>query len=443
MDTQAIAAAILARVTARGGEADLIVQQRQSLSLKASQRKLSEHAVNSSLSFGLRVVNEQRIGLASSEATDEQSLDYLVSQAFENARFSEPNGHECIIAPSAPIAVDQRALMPECNAGIEEKIAFTLELEAALLAQAKISSVPYAGYQESIGDVQLLSTQGTNVRQQSRMSAAYVYPLAADGELNAMAMGAQYGRTFAQLDLHSVVDSAYQDVIALLPGTPVKTGRYDVVFSADMQHSLMSVFLMMLSGKAAKDGINPWRNKLASNVTDARLSIIDNPHNIEGLGYSTFDSEGSATQTTTFVVNGQLETLAHNSMTAKHFNVANTSHAARGAASPLGVRIHQLLVPAGPESEQQLLADRYLEITALDGLHSGTNPISGEFSCGASGFLWENGDRVQAVRGITVAGNFYKMLNNIVAVGDQPRWDRSKESCMAAIRFADLAISGL
>lgn len=442
MDTQAIATAILERVSNRGGEADLLVQQRQSLSLKASQGKLSEHSVNSSLSFGLRVVNEQRIGLASSEATDEESLDYLVNQAFENARFSEPNDDERIIAVRESIVADQDALMPECHTTVEEKIAFTLELEAMLLAKEKISSVPYNGYQEGISDVQLLSTQGTNARQQSRMSAAFVYPLAADGELNAMALGAQYGRTFSQLDLYTVVDSAYQEVVALLPGTPIKTGRYDVVFSADMQHSLMNVFMMMLSGKAAKDGINPWRNKLAGKVADERISIVDNPHNIDGLGYSTFDSEGSATQTTTFVANGQLETLAHNSVTARHFGVANTGHAARGAASPLGVSVHQLLIPAGPDSQQRLLADRYLEVTALDGLHSGTNPISGEFSCGASGFLWENGARVQAVRGITVAGNFYKMLNNIVAVGDQTRWDRSKESCMAPIRFANLAISG-
>lgn len=443
MDTQAIAMAILERVNARGGEADLLVQQRQSLSLKASQGKLSEHAVNSSLSFGLRVVNEQCVGLASSEATDEASLDYLVNQAFENARFSESNSDERIIAASEPIAADQDALMPKCQTSIEEKIAFTLELEAMLLGKEKISSVPYNGYQEGVSDVQLLSTQGTNVRQRSRMAAAYVYPLAAEGELNAMALGAQYGRTFSQLDLRSVVDSAYQEVVALLPGSPVKTGRYDVVFSADMQHSLMQVFMMMLSGKAAKDGINPWRNKLADMVADDRITIMDNPHNIEGLGYSTFDSEGSATQTTTFVARGRLETLAHNSVTARHFGVPNTRHAARGAASSLGVSVHQLFVPAGPDSQKQLVVDRYLEVTALDGLHSGTNPISGEFSCGASGFLWENGTRVQAVRGITVAGNFYKMLNNIVAVGNQTRWDRSKESCMATIRFADLAISGL
>ena len=78
----------------------------------------------------------------------------------------------------------------------------------------------------------------------------------------------------------------------------------------------------------------------------------------------------------------------------------------------------------------------------MAGLHSGANAISGDFSFRASGYLCGEGQRVQPVRGITVAGNFYKMLKRIVAIGDTQQWNLHKSMCLPAIRFANMAISG-
>ena len=73
---------------------------------------------------------------------------------------------------------------------------------------------------------------------------------------------------------------------------------------------------------------------------------------------------------------------------------------------------------------------------------SGANPISGQFSFGASGYLMKDGVRVQPVRNITMAGNFYEMLKKVSAVGDQLFWNQGKTDVMPHIRFSDVAISG-
>ena len=83
-----------------------------------------------------------------------------------------------------------------------------------------------------------------------------------------------------------------------------------------------------------------------------------------------------------------------------------------------------------------------LELTDLTGLHSGANAISGNFSFGASGYLCKDGERIQAVRGITVAGNFYEMLNKISMIGNQQHWNEGRSALMPSIRFSDVAISG-
>ena len=104
--------------------------------------------------------------------------------------------------------------------------------------------------------------------------------------------------------------------------------------------------------------------------------------------------------------------------------------------------MRQLEVGPGDVDEDTLTGGEYLEIVDLAGLHSGGNPVSGDFSFGAAGFLCRDGERIRPVRNITVAGNFYEMLKKIAAVGDTRHWNPERSALMARIRFADVAMSG-
>ena len=228
----------------------------------------------------------------------------------------------------------------------------------------------------------------------------------------------------------------------LLDGKPIPSKHYDVIFDQECQVELFGVFSMVLSGKAAKEGINPWRKKLGEHVADSRLSLRDKPLLMDGFGYALFDDEGVATKDTDFIVDGKLSSMMHNSVTASYFGLTTTGHASRSARSTMGVGLHQLAMEAGSAAASEVYAGEYLEITSMAGLHSGANAISGDFSLGVSGFLCRDGQRVQPVRGITVAGNFYKMLNQIQCIGDRRFWNWQRTAWMPSIRFADLAISG-
>ena len=61
-------------------------------------------------------------------------------------------------------------------------------------------------------------------------------------------------------------------------------------------------------------------------------------------------------------------------------------------------------------------------VTELKGLHAGANAVTGDFSIESAGFLVENGKKTKAVKGFTVAGNFFDMLKNIEAVSDNVKF---------------------
>ncbi|MDD4264044.1 MAG: metallopeptidase TldD-related protein, partial [Firmicutes bacterium] len=65
-------------------------------------------------------------------------------------------------------------------------------------------------------------------------------------------------------------------------------------------------------------------------------------------------------------------------------------------------------------------SSRGLMITDVMGLHT-ANPISGDFSLGATGFLIEDGKLVRPVRGVTVAGNLWDLLSKVTRVGSDLR----------------------
>ena len=79
---------------------------------------------------------------------------------------------------------------------------------------------------------------------------------------------------------------------------------------------------------------------------------------------------------------------------------------------------HNLIVEPGPLGHEELLRqlDTGLWVTEL--LGHGVNPVTGDYSRGASGFWVENGEVQFPVHEITIAGNLNEMFQGIVAVGN-------------------------
>ena len=429
-------------VKAAGASGDLIIDQGESLSLKASDGELEEYKVSSSQIFGLRVIKDGKVGTAYSEAADSDALSSLVEQALTNASFTAIEVHENILSNEVTLKTDDLVLCPAEEVSIDEKVNFALKMESDLAAKDKVKNVPYNGVQDNTTQRHIFSSAGLNAYSKSRMCAAYAYALIEQGDKNAMEGIGQAARLFTALDANDIVEKAYTHTLNILDGSPVPSGHYDVIFDEEVQASLFGVFTLMFSGKSAKDGVNPMREKLGDSIADSRLNITDQPLSTEGFGYQLFDAEGTATQSTPLIVNGTLNTLIHNSATASFFDMQTTGHAARGPKSTMGVRLHQLEIAAGRDSQTDLFSGKYLMLTDLTGMHSGANAISGDFSFGASGFLYEDGQLRQPVRGVTVAANFYDMLNKIALIGDKQFWNWEKSALMPHLRFTDLAISG-
>ena len=160
LNTEQMAEQVLAQVMSAGATGDLIIDEGETLSLKARDGELEEHKVSSSRIFGLRVIKDGHIGTAYSEAADTDALGSMVGQALTNAGFAKVEAHENILPNSDHLKTDDDLLCPQEQVSIEQKIEMALEIESQLTAKDKVKNVPYNGVQDTTSQRHIFSSAG-------------------------------------------------------------------------------------------------------------------------------------------------------------------------------------------------------------------------------------------------------------------------------------------
>jgi PmbA protein len=61
-------------------------------------------------------------------------------------------------------------------------------------------------------------------------------------------------------------------------------------------------------------------------------------------------------------------------------------------------------------------------VESLTGVHSGVNPISGDFSVGITGLMIRDGVLAEPVREVTIASTLQRMLLDVLMVGNDVQW---------------------
>ena len=196
--------------------------------------------------------------------------------------------------------------------------------------------------------------------------------------------------------------------VARLGGTKLETRTAPVLFPARIARGLIGHLLGAISGGALYRKSSFLVDALGEQVFASRVTIDEEPHLPKALGSAPFDDEGVATVARRLVDSGVLRGYLLGSYYARKLGMESTGNA--GGA-------HNLVVQSTGESFDDLLRsmDRGLVITDLMG--SGVNPVTGDYSRGASGFWVENGKVQHPVTEISIAGNLKDMYRGILGIG--------------------------
>ena len=226
---------------------------------------------------------------------------------------------------------------------------------------------------------------------------------------------------------------AGERAVARLGARKLGTRRAPVVFCPEMARGLYRSFLGAVRGGSQYRKASFLLDAAGQAVFPDFLQLTERPHIVKGLGSSPFDDEGVATRDREIVRGGVLPGYVLDSYSARKLGLKTTGNA--GGVHNLIADAPGHIVALAKLLEQ---AGSGLFVTELMG--QGVNPVTGDYSRGASGFWIESGALTYPVHEITIAGNLRDMYRNIVALGDDV--DRRGSIHTGSVLVGEMTIAG-
>jgi PmbA protein len=426
-------------------DVDVVVERDDSLSIEIQDGKVEKVEQSTSLGLGVRVLEEGRTGLASTERLSQQSISHAFQNACENAKLQDPTQVEMLNAPSQ---IPDSSTLELYNPALDQLNADDLTLlglsmeDAVKAADERVVSIPYLGVSRGRNESLLLSSRGVSYSQQSNEVAAWCGPLLQDGDSRKSGMQIYHRRLWDPQAGKRIAEEAVEKAVELLKASPISGGKLPVVLDEYMAPRFLGMFFGAFSAESAQRGMSRLQGKFGETIAIPELTLLDDPHR-QGANRSCFlDAEGYLTKPLPLIEDGVFRNFLYHVESANKENKSSTGHAVRGYSGGISTRSHNLVWPTGEFSLEQLCAQnsKCLFVTQLEG-QAGCNPVSGDISIGVQGFLMENGRRVQPVDSITLAGNFFDVLLNIQGSGNtyQPELTHS---FIPALLIEGLTVSG-
>lgn len=376
--------------------------------------------------IGVRLIIDGRLGYAYAADPDPDEIADVVEQARTNAALATRDEGNVLPTPK-PIAPLDGIFLPDLlSASPEEKVELALAAERACrAADPRIKGVESAQYGEGIGRVALASTTGIEATSERGDCWTAAVALATEGDETQTGFGLSIARRPADLAVEDAGREAAERAVVLLGARKPATAHMPVMLDPFAAASFLGVVTAGLSAESVLKGRSLFADKVGEKIASEHLRLHDDGRDLLGPGAEPFDGEGVPTQKTPLIDGGVLRGFLHNTYTATRMDAASTGNAGRaGFKSTPGVSTTNLVVSPGSDTPDVLAAraGRVLLVQDLIGVHSGANPISGDFSVGVNGVVLEDGAPAGGIREATVASTIIDILLNVAAVGSDLRY---------------------
>jgi len=371
--------------------------------------------------IGLRVFVGKRSATVSSSDMDPKILSALVGRALDMAREAPEDEYAGLAPEDLLLKAEPHPIEGDDGQDPEPELLRELALKAEDAARAVNGVTNSEGGGASAGRsiVALATSHG--------FSGAYStsgYSLSASviaGEGDGMERDYAYDSVRFLEDLENpenIGKEAGERAVSRLNPVDFKSGAMPVVYDPRVGNSLLGHFVGAIAGAAIARKTSFLLEALDTQVFDSAVNIIDCPHRKRGLRSKAFDGEGLPTAKTRLIDNGRLTQWLMESASARQLGLQPTGHASRGVGGAPGVSVTNLHMGNGSVSKAELIKDikHGVYITELIGM--GVNPVTGDYSRGAGGFLIVDGEIGPPVSEITIAGNLKDMFKSLIAADD-------------------------
>lgn len=401
-------------------ELEAFLVKEKEIDISIYEGEVSKYSIAESGGLSLRGLANNKMGYSYTEKIDEASFHELIDDVIENAKYIDEDPEE--IFAGSETYEDQDNFNQELeDLETEAKIDFLLDLEReALNLDERVAKVNVCSYHEFDNERYILNTKGVDLYDRSNGAMVYLSVIVKDGEDTQTGISYKTFNDLSSLSYQEIAKEAVDRGLSMLGAKTIKSDNYPIIFENKTFANLLSAFSSIFIADNVQKGLSLLKGKLGKEIGSPILTIVDDPFLENGFASRNFDDEGTSTRFKKIVDNGELKGYLYNWKTAKKEDVESTGNASRSYKGAVSTSPTNLYLVEGDMSIWELMsyAENGLYINNLEGLHSGLNPVSGDFSLAASGYRIVYGDRSEPVNQITIAGNLFEVFKDIEVIGN-------------------------
>ncbi len=399
--------------------AEVFEETSETISVSFEDNRLKEIQSRQRRGVGLRVIQEGRIGFAST--TDLREAEPLLRMAAASAEFGDEAEFEF---PGPPEEMPGPGLYDDEmeEVGAEEMVEIGRE-GLALSREADEDCLYAAHLNRSLRRQRVLNSSGLDLSYRySRMSADVEVQKLGESGLLQIYEYRTWGRPFDSVaPLTGTVLGKMRDAATIAPTRPEEM---PMIFTPKCIRTLLQPVEVALNGKRVHKGSSVLRGRIGEQVLDERLTLTDDPGMDFAPGSCPADDEGVPARRRELFEDGVLRTYLADLQTAGLLGIEPTGRGFRSYAGRPSPSTTNVLIAPGDTPLEDMLEGMGRGLIIDQTLGSGqSNVLAGEFSINVGlGFLVEDGEVQGRVKDCMVAGNVYEVLGRIEALGTEADW---------------------
>lgn len=415
----------------------------KNLSIEVKEQKVDTFRCSQPVGVSVRLLRGKGLGFSFSTSMSDPDLERMIDNALVGAVTQSQDEFNGLPLPQEYPSIagqfDERlAEVPE-----EAKIERARELERLTLsADPRLKRVRKSSYGESTFSVAIRNSLGVAGSYNCTSVTSSIAVVAEEGGDSQMGWDFCFSNCFDGVRVDQVAVTAARKATMLLGAQPIATMHCPAVLDNHVAGEMLGVLAPSFLAESVQKGKSLLAGRLGQRLVAPLLRIRDDGTLPGGMATTPFDGEGVPCQNTLLVEDGVLMRFLYDSYCGRKDGCPSTGNASRGGVKGLPhLGVSNFFIENGSTPATELLAgiDRGVLLTDVIGMHT-ANPISGDFSVGATGFLVEKGVAIRPVKGIAIAGNILDLFSRVEAVGDDLRFFGSVAS--PALRIDGLDVSG-
>lgn len=419
-------------------EAQIQISKSKNLSFSLFRGEIDSYSVNDEINVLACGVIGGKLGTCSTEKIGSDTAEFLIDGIQKAIAFNERDTVSSLFKGSEKyhkknVFNKELGLIP-----VEKKIALLHEIEDKLKAyDERIVEVAYLSYSESEGSSTFDNSYGLKLSQKSNYFVIGTQITVRDGEGVKSAYKLGFGTDLSTFKVDEYIAGLAKEGLEKIGAEPCLSGKYPTVLS----NECFAPFVSALVGSANSESIQKQSSfligKLDQKIAASRINIVEDPL-AKNIFFSYFDDEGVAKYKKDIVKGGVLKTYLYNRDTAAKDGVTTTGNGS-WAGGKMGIGYGNIFVKPSKKSFDEMISPikEGVYITDLQGLGTGMNSQSGDFSCQAQGFMIRDGKIAEPLTLITISGNVLKMF------GDVKDLDNNSKLTLSRITLPDVYIKSM